>query len=105
MLVDAEPVLDIWPTSREAGSRIRHHLHAHDKGPIEMIDPGALGTLIIGLDRARRDQESDLRPRPTFTRRRDRQAGRLLAGRLRRLADALEARYPVAGSTGLGGTA
>jgi hypothetical protein len=58
-----------------------------------MLDPGALGTLIIGLDEVRREQESSGRPRqrpphrtPIGTIRRN------LVDALRSLADTLEPR-------------
>jgi hypothetical protein len=55
-----------------------------------MIDPGALGTLLIGLDDVRRDNASTDRPTPTVRPHRDRSLTRSVAASLRRLADAIE---------------
>lgn len=57
-----------------------------------MIDPAALGTLLIGLDHVRAEHEvSDTRPAAQAARpHRLRAVARPLAASLRRLADALE---------------
>jgi hypothetical protein len=57
-----------------------------------MIDPAALGTLVIGLDHVRDEQSVTDRPRAGRTAgpRRDRRLARALAGSLRWLAELVE---------------
>ena len=58
-----------------------------------MIDPGALGTLIIGLDHVRREQEySEPSRRRSLRTNKDRRVSRTAAIWLRSLADAIEPR-------------
>lgn len=58
-----------------------------------MLDPGALGTLVIGLERVRREQESvDSPTRRPARSARTRSASRVVAGWLRGLADIIEPR-------------
>jgi hypothetical protein len=54
------------------------------------MDHGALGTLIIGLDHVRRENESTDRTRDLAAHRRNRSFSRSLASWLRRLADAVD---------------
>ena len=65
-----------------------------------MIDPGAIGTLIIGLGGERRRTQGGYRPDGHLPRRSPRRAIRpIFAVALRRMADALEPRQPgLAGS-------
>ncbi len=56
-----------------------------------MFDPGALGTLLIGLDSIRAESRDDVKRRPAAARRRRPGAARLaVAHALRRAAAALE---------------
>lgn len=58
-----------------------------------MVDPGALGTLIIGLDHVRREQEySEPSLHRSLRAHKDRRVGRAAARWLRSLADAIEPR-------------
>lgn len=61
-----------------------------------MSDPGAFGTLIIGLDAIRRDEESVDPSRPGPAGRVSRRAMRSgLVNGLRNLADTLDPRHPL----------
>jgi hypothetical protein len=56
-----------------------------------MFDPAALGTLVIGLDHAQRENAFTDRPTPSPRPQRDRRLTRTLAVALRRLADVIDA--------------
>jgi hypothetical protein len=88
MLVERDRVLDFGRHPREAWGT-----NPNTQETRKMLDSGALGTLVIGLETVRREQELTETPVP----RRPRSARSLeirvaLAGALRNLADLVEPR-------------
>jgi hypothetical protein len=91
MIVGSDPVLDLGAIRVECGTATCG-IQTHDSETPTMIDPGTLGTLLIGLDRIRHEDDGSgpVRTRPTRRRDRGRRPTLENAASLRRLADRIE---------------
>jgi hypothetical protein len=92
MLVRSDQVLDVTTLSVECGRWQQPTICNTQSETQTMIDPGALGTLLIGLDHVQDEHGRTDRPEAarTVRARRDGRLARRLAASLRRLAEAIE---------------